>query len=186
MPANPGRPPFPPAAGCGMDRLDEFLRLHRDHQRRVAVYVRTLVPNRHDADEVLQETYLQLWRKFHLFEPGTNFPAWACKVALRQAIAWRKRRAGRVALFGPEALEAVAAEAAPHDPDRAVQLERCLGKLPARYREVLRMRYADGLEIDEMAAALGRTSGAVYRELSRIRQTLWECVSRATAEEQRR
>ena len=51
-------------------RIDEFVRLLAQNQRRLFLYVRTLVPNHADAEEVLQNTNLVLWREFGTFEPG--------------------------------------------------------------------------------------------------------------------
>jgi RNA polymerase sigma-70 factor (ECF subfamily) len=174
------------ARAAAAARLETFIRLFTENRRRLALYVLGLTPNRHDAEELLQETHLVLWRKFDRFTPGTNFAAWACKVALRQAIAWQKRRRHDRLLLGPKVLAALAAEqaaAADRLDARLAVLERGVARLPARQREVLRLRYAEDCPIDEMARRLGRTPGAVYRELSRIRRGLMEYVTAALAEE---
>ena len=62
-------------------RTEEFMRLFTHHQRHVYGYIRGLVPSLVEAEEVLQQTNLLLWEKFDQFQPGTNFRAWACKVA---------------------------------------------------------------------------------------------------------
>lgn len=67
-----------------------FLPLWTQHQRRVFAYIFTLIPNRADAEDLLQETSLTLWEKFDDFEQGTDFVAWACQVAY-----WKVRNARR-------------------------------------------------------------------------------------------
>ena len=56
------------------------------HQRQIFSYIYILVPNRSDAEDLLQETSLVICEKFHEFEEGTDFVAWACQIAY-----WRIR-----------------------------------------------------------------------------------------------
>ena len=83
--------PVPPPDDSSSPQVDAFVRLLGQNQRRIFLYVMSLVPNWNDAEEIIQETNLVLWREFARFELGTNFTAWACKVALHQVLAWRKR-----------------------------------------------------------------------------------------------
>ncbi|GIW80385.1 MAG: hypothetical protein KatS3mg105_2192 [Gemmatales bacterium] len=167
-------------------RGDLFVRLLSQNQRRLYLYVMSLVPSRNDAEEVLQETNLVLWREFDRFEEGTNFAAWACRVALNQVLAWRKRRQRDRLCFSDAFLEAVAAEAdssADVLEDRAEALSRCLEKLPAHQRDLLNLRYTEQMDIEEVARRAERSTEAVYRALSRIRHALHDCVTRTLLQE---
>src|SRR5262249_45691288 len=129
------------------ERGEAFVRLLGQNQRRLFLYVMSLVPNVGDAEEILQETNLVLWREFDRFRPGTNFAAWACKVALHQVLAWRKRRQRDRLEFSPAFLEAVAEEAAAAADrldERSAALARCIDQLPARHRGWLPLRYFVG------------------------------------------
>ena len=164
------------------ESVDAFVRLLGQNQRRIFLYVMSLVPNWNDAEEIIQETNLVLWREFARFELGTNFTAWACKVALHQVLAWRKRVKRNRLEFSPAFLEAVADEASAAAEDleeRSQCLARCIERLPAERRQMLRMRYSDGLAIEAIARQLERTEEAVYRALepdppgtSRLRHAL--------------
>lgn len=167
------------------DRMDLFVQLLAANQRRVFLYIRTLVPNADDADEVLQNTNLVLWREFETFAEGTNFAAWACRVALNQVLAWRKKQQRDRLRFSDDLLLAVAQEVekrADQLEDRVLALTGCLEKLPPAQRDLIRMRYADGGSIDAVAGQAGRSVEATYRALSRIRHTLHDCVTRTLAE----
>lgn len=175
-----GQDPKPP------DRSEVFIRLLSQHQRRLFLYVMTLVPNGDDAEEIIQETNLVLWREFDRFEPGTNFAAWSCKVALNQVLAWRKRKQRDRLEFSPAFLEAVAEEAtaaADALEEQTGALARCLEKLPAHHRDLLRLRYSEDQDVETIARQLGRSADAVYRMLSRIRHALHTCVTRALTPE---
>jgi RNA polymerase sigma factor (sigma-70 family) len=93
-------------------RVEEFVRLLGQNQRWLLIYVTSLVPVWSDTEEVIQETNLVLWREFDRFESGTNFTAWAFRVALNQVLAWRKRRRRDRLEFSPAFLEVVAAATA--------------------------------------------------------------------------
>jgi RNA polymerase sigma-70 factor (ECF subfamily) len=176
--ADPDLAPVPP------EKVEQFVRLLGQHQRRLFLYVMSLVPHYGDAEEVLQETNLVLWREFDRFQPGSNFAAWACRIALNRVLAWRKRRQRDRLQFCDAFLTAVAAEADARDDDldeRSHQLARCIDRLPPRHRDLLRLRYGENQPIDAIAGTLRRTADAVYRALSRIRHTLHECVTKELA-----
>lgn len=169
-----------PAGNPSAERIDAFVRLLGQNQRRVFLYVMTLVPNWNDAEEIVQETSLVLWREFDQFQLGTNFAAWACKVAFHQVLAWRKKKQRDRLEFSPAFMEAVAEEAATAADgleERSQALAGCIGKLPDVQREMLHLRYSEGLSIETIAKQVDRTVEAVYRALSRIRQTIHACVS---------
>lgn len=169
-------------------RVDEFVRLLSQNQRRLFVYVHTLVPNHADAEEVLQNTNLVLWREFDTFELGTNFAAWACRVALNQVLAWRKKRQRDRLQFSDTLLTAVAEEtddASDALEERSRILAGCLEKLPAEQRELIRLRYTEDGPIESVAAKARRSVEATYRALSRVRHVLHECVTRSLARENR-
>jgi RNA polymerase sigma-70 factor, ECF subfamily len=163
------------------DRAEEFVFLLARHERQLGAYVMTMVPHPQDADDILQEAKVVMWRHFAKFESGTNFGAWARKVAFHQVLAYRKRKHRDRLDFSEEFLSAVADEAelgAPRLELRERALYDCIAKLPADQGEVLRLRYQDALSLDDMAARLGRTVCALYRQLSRVRQVLHECVTK--------
>ena len=162
-------------------RVEEFLALVARHQRRLSLFVHGLVHNPADAEDILQETSLVLWREFDKFEPGSNFGGWACTVAFHQVMAWRKKRQRDRLVFSDEFLTAVAKELMDDDrhEERAKALAACAEKLPPHHRELLRKRYTDGRSVEELSAAMGRNPDAVYRMLSRIRQALYDCTAKA-------
>ncbi len=164
------------------DRAEEFVYQLARHERMVAAYVMTLVPHVQDADDILQESKIVMWRHFAKFQTGTNFGAWARKIAFHQILAHRKRCKRDRLEFSDEFINAIANEAdssAEHLDRRERLLNDCIAKLGDDHREVVHLRYQDGLDLEAMAARLGRTVTALYRQLSRIRQTLHECVTKS-------
>lgn len=175
-------------AGPPSERVEAFVQLLGQNQRRIFLFVMSMVPNYSDAEEIIQETNLVLWREFDQFRPGTNFAAWACRVALNQTLAWRKRKRRDRLEFSEAFLQAVADEAsaeADRLEERARLLARCIEKLPERHRVLLRFRYGEGRAVDAIGRDLGRSADAVYRTLSRIRHSLHECVTHSLTQGER-
>lgn len=164
------------------ERVDAFVRLLGQNQRRLYLYVMSLVPDRTEAEDILQETNLVLWREFQRFEEGTNFTAWACRVAFNQVLSWRKRRQRDRLEFSEAFLAAVAEELsdeAERLEERSRLLGRCLERLPPHHRNLVRLRYTEGASVERIAEQVKSSVEGVYRMLSRIRQALHECVQQS-------
>jgi RNA polymerase sigma-70 factor (ECF subfamily) len=143
-----------------------------------------MVPHPADADDILQEAKVVMWRHFAKFERGTNFAAWARKVAFHQVLAFRKRKHRDRLDFSEDFLRTVSEEVERHSDQierRERLLHECVAKLTPEHRETLHLRYHENLSLEEMAARLSRTVGALYRLLSRVRHALHECVTRSLA-----
>ena len=166
------------------DRTTEFLTLLTQHDRALGGYVGALVHSSADADDILQQTKLVMWREFGNFEPGTNFLAWARKIAFHQILTYRRTKKKEHLPLDEDVLEALHHEVSrlsdTHD-DRREALQTCLHKLPTEHRQLVLLRYYEDLDIDQVADRIRSTSGAVYRALSRVRYTLLDCVERELA-----
>lgn len=163
------------------DHAELFIQLLAEHERRLAAYVMTFVSSAPDADDILQETKIWLWRSFDQFEIGTNFGAWARQAAfyrIQQFI--RKRGAERKRLvFSDACLEQLAEtfeQNIQHKEDRTDRLSDCVAKLSPSHRQVLALRYGEELMVEDIASRVERTVAATYRVLSRIRLVLRDCV----------
>jgi RNA polymerase sigma-70 factor (ECF subfamily) len=165
---------------------DQFLRLYAEHEPSLHGYVRSLVPTRDDAREVMQEVAVALWRKFADLGRREEFRPWAFGVARMEVMAWRRDRGRDRHFFGEEAMTIIAGQSEQMAPRLDVQheaLEECLGKLPTDQRALVRSAYAPGVRIDLLAAQQGRSAMALYKTLHRIRLALVECTRAALARE---
>lgn len=168
-------------AAPGADRTQEFLELLTRHDRALGVYVYSLVQGPHDADDILQQTKMILWRCFDQFESGTNFLAWARKTAFHQVLTHRRQKKREATPLSDEILELLHDEVSKLSDagdGRREALRACVGKLPAAHRQLVTLRYYEDMEIDGVAERIRSTAGAVYRALSRIRLSLMNCVEK--------
>lgn len=165
---------------------DEFIRSFTQSQRPLFLFILPLVGNPSDADEVLQETNLVIWSKWNQFEEGTNFLAWGRAIARLEVFRFRRTRGRKLCFLQDDILEIVADKTATMNDDtylRQEALALCITQLRAKDRELIQMRYAPGVNGDQVAEMLGRPANSVYQSLGRIRRVLMECVRHRLAEE---
>lgn len=165
-----------------MDTGPEFVQLLTRHQRPLYGYIMTMMPHATEADDVLQETNLALMRKAADFEEGTNFLAWACRVAYYEALNQYRRRKREHQLMADESvLEDVAERAgqrAGEFDERLVALRSCLQRINPKHRELLDSFYGEELSIEHMSERHGRSNSGLRVTLHRIRATLMDCIQR--------
>lgn len=165
---------------------DQFLRLYVSHEEALLGFVRTLVPSREDAREVMQEVAVVLWQKVSELDDLANFRPWAFAVARFKAMAWLRDRSRDRLVFDDDVLELLADEVTEHadvyEAERRA-LEACVAKLDPAQRKLLDAAYAPGARIDALAAAAGRSPMSFYKALHRIRLALMNCTQRLLAQE---
>ena len=165
------------------DRTTQFLELLNAHDRALCLYVYGLVPKDSEAEDILQQTKMLLWKHFSDFELGTHFLAWARKTAFHQVLTHRRKKKREHVPLEEEALEALSAAVAELSEQSSARHEAvriCVSRLPAEHRQLIQLRYFQEMEIPDIAQKIERTEGAVYRALSRVRMTLMECVQKQT------
>lgn len=165
----------------GSRDADEFVRLMTEHQGRLFAYIFSLIGDPDAANDVLQEANIVLWRDAKEFRPGSNFKAWAFRVAHFQVMAWRQRQIRDRLVFEDDMMEVLAFAARDTDAAfdaRQERLEGCLQKLQPAHREMIRKRYAEGTALQQIADERGMTANAVMQALFRIRQSLMNCVAK--------
>jgi len=168
-------------------RAERFVRLLATCQRRVFLYALGLVHNAADAEEILQETNLVLWRKFDQYEPGTDFASWACRIAYFEVLKFRERQARQQRLFTSEFIESLAVDSQESLDDldaRRDALAACLEKLRNNDRQLVLRRYQERATTRGVAEALGRSVQGTRKSLHRIRMTLLACIERTLAAEE--
>lgn len=142
----------------------------------------SIVGNGNDADDVIQEVCVVLWKNYDDFEQGTNFKKWACTVAFNVAKAFaRKRRRRRGYGMSDHALMRVAQIQAGGSELLELQrdvLQDCMQKLSDEERHFLFNCYRHSSTLAKHARDLGMSIGTVYSKVKRLRRRLVECVQR--------
>tara|TARA_R110002049_G_scaffold285698_4_gene467152 strand:+ start:341993 stop:342529 length:537 start_codon:yes stop_codon:yes gene_type:complete len=152
------------------------------HQQAVLAFVLSLEPAIHDAEEIVQETFVTASRKASTWTAGTNFFAWACAIARFQTLSFQRdrgRQNGRLAKDVVELLAEHAEEDFSVFQGRVMALRRCLKELAPKSRELINLRYHAGQMPEQIAAEIDWTVNSVRVALTRARTMLRECLGRS-------
>jgi RNA polymerase sigma-70 factor (ECF subfamily) len=165
------------------NRTEAFVSLFAQSQYEIYGFVLTLVPNRADADDVMQTTSIVLWRKFEQFLPGTSFVAWACQIARLEVQNFRRVKGRDRLVFDDALLQSVGnLRLSMSDELEAHRglLRDCITKLRLDDRELIRRCYGKrAATAKSVAIEMGKPVNTVYKALIRIRRGLYDCVRRA-------
>lgn len=123
-----------------------------------------------DAMDICQEVLLKLLTDQRAFPDQGQERAWVVRLAVNQCKNWKKSAWFRHRAPLEEGLH-LAVEAP--EPEADTLLEQ-IRRLPAKYRQVLYLRYYEGYEVQEIARLLGRSPGLVSTHLARARIKLRE------------
>ncbi|GAA3548978.1 sigma-70 family RNA polymerase sigma factor [Nonomuraea rosea] len=197
-----------PADPDGAGRDEGFARLSEPFRRELLAYCYRMLGSVHDAEDVLQETYLQAWRGYAGFEGRSSLRTWMYRIATRaclKALEGNGRRPLPSGLGGPSDDPDDPARArlpavpwlqpapdllfgtAPADPAAVVEARQtmrlgfvaALQYLPGRQRAVLILRDVLAWRAGEVAALLGTTTAAVNSALQRARAQLGQIAPTA-------
>jgi len=166
---------------------DEFVLLLTASQPALYACILSLLPDRTAAQDVLQETNLTLWYKANEFETGTNFMAWASRIARYHVFNHRRKMSRDRLVFDDELFAELSARQSEQieEAHRYVgPLRKCLQVLSDEHRALLRQRYSPHGSVQQIAEQRKQTIGAVSQQLYRIRESLLNCVSRRLMQEE--
>jgi RNA polymerase sigma-70 factor (ECF subfamily) len=144
----------------------------------------SILHSRSEAEDAVQETYLQALKSFDRFTPGTNCRAWLFRILFHVISHQRRKWFGRLIFSEREELEQTAVYVEPVaeqlTDDELIQAFR---KLPQQFAEVVMLADVQEFSYKEIQETLGIPAGTVMSRLSRGRQLLRvhlaECGARA-------
>ena len=153
----------------------DFETLVRRHNQRLYRAARAITRHDEDAEDVLQQAWLSVYRHLGQFRGDAAFSTWATRIAVNEALAFARRR--------PQLAE-VGDTPDTRTPERAVDraelgklLEQCMDTIPQGSREVLVLRDVLEMNTAETAASLGISEEAVRVRLHRARAAVAAAVT---------
>lgn len=158
------------AAAAGGDLL-AFERIYGRHVARIHSLCRRMIGD-HEADDACQEVFLRAWRKIGHFRGESAFGTWLYRLAVNLILGRREtvgRREGRFVGRDPADMPLAAPRARP---DLRVDFETAIARLPDGARKVFVLHDIEGYTHEEIAAAMGVTTGTTKSQLHRARMTL--------------
>ncbi len=145
-------------------------------------FAQRFLGDRDDAEDVVQETFVRVWRKRDSYTPPSRFSTWIYTIAsnlaktrLRRLSLWRFVRLGSPRADGPEydlPDDGAGPDGAAESMLREERIQEALKSLPVRYREVIVLRDIQQLSYEEIVAITGSAMGTVKSRINRARAVL--------------
>lgn len=157
-----------------------FELLMRRYNERIYRAARAIVRDEQEAEDVMQQAYVNAFTHLHQFNGAARFSTWLTRIAINESLA-RVRRRGRYQTFDDELsnVEPFMSRNVPANPERQAftgelrgLLEWAIDTLPDGMREVFVLREVEGLRTSEVAEALDVSEDVVKTRLSRGRAAL--------------
>jgi RNA polymerase sigma-70 factor (ECF subfamily) len=156
-------------------RVEDFEAAAMPHFPDLYRTARALAQNTGEAEDLVQEVYLQAWKSFHRFETGTNCRAWLFKILFHRLHHFRRgwAKAAKVEAFeNPEDQDSIMAETPVPQEIRDEDVLEALGRVPIEFREVVLLADAQEFSYKEIAETMKLPLGTVMSRLSRGRKLL--------------
>jgi RNA polymerase sigma-70 factor (ECF subfamily) len=162
--------------------LDAFSSLVKRYHGHVRACLAVRLDDGHEAEDLAQDAFVTAYHKLHEFDLDRPFGPWVRTIAFnRLRNHWRKHRAEPVG--GNEELKSLVDEqiglqhSVDYESDTLVALRTCLGKLPNTMRELLELRYNQGLAVAELTERQGCNHSTLTMRLHRMREQLRLCIA---------
>ncbi|HEY3899413.1 MAG TPA: sigma-70 family RNA polymerase sigma factor [Chthoniobacter sp.] len=172
---------FPPSPSS-----EQFITLLNAAHGRLLGFLRVMLGNNADAEDVLQRASMTIWKKFGDYDPAKDFFTWASSFAFYEAKNFQRVAARSRLHFDDELLERLAEERLTDLDQREARLaamDRCIEELDRPGRELVREFYLNKTEIADLAGRLGRAPQTLYNKLNALRRLLADCMKRRLGQE---
>ena len=161
------------------NKTSRFMTYLVEYQQRILAVILYLMPNKVDANDVLQETLSEMWNKFDSFEEGTSFLAWGIKIAKYKVMTFQRKNYNSKLCFSSSTLEMLDEEVQVGQnnyDDQLEMLNSCLKKLSVKEREYLNLRYAKNMTFKKIAERFNISIQGIFKAVSGIQARLLICI----------
>lgn len=163
------------------NRRERMARHWLASEHAIRAYIAGAIDSFTDREDLLQQVALTVARRFEEFEEDRAFLPWALWLAKSRIIDFYRSRGRQPQFLSDDLLEKYAEvliERQKAISARREALEHCFEKLPAPSQSLIRMKYHEGLKIDQIAETIRSTPASVRVTLFRIRNALADCIER--------
>jgi RNA polymerase sigma-70 factor, ECF subfamily len=166
-----------------LENPDNFLYIAKRYEEKLLRYIIRIsgVP-REDAEDILQNVFIKTYRSLNGFDRSLKFSSWIYRIAHNQVVSeWRKRKARPEGSSVPLDFGNLNFFAGELDISEEVdggflkeRVNKILEKLDSKYKEVLILRFFEGLDYSEIADVLKKPDGTVATLLNRAKKNFKE------------
>ena len=140
----------------------ELLSLYKE---RLYCHIRKIVISHADADDVLQNTFIKVYRSIDKFKGDSKLYSWLYRIATNESITHINKNAKRLQISNEEhqnnAINNLTADVYFEGDEIQIKLQKAVATLPQKQQLVFNMRYFDAMKYKDMSQALETSEGAL-------------------------
>lgn len=142
-----------------------FQELVSQYQRPLYAHIRNLVLNHEDADDVLQNTFIKVYRNLNGFKGESKLFSWMYRIATNEALTFLQQKSKRFQTTNEDYLmqqtEKMQADEYFDGDEIQLKLQKAIATLPEKQQLVFKMKYFEELKYEEISEILGTTVGGL-------------------------
>ncbi|MCX2482625.1 RNA polymerase sigma factor [Pedobacter sp. MR2016-24] len=146
-------------------RNEAFNLLISKYQEKIYWHVRRLVIDHDDADDLVQEVFIKVWKNLEKFRSDSKLYTWIYRIATNESITFlnKKKQQNNTPFdeVSEELAESLVASSYFNGDKIQMKLQQALLTLPEKQRLIFNMKYFDDLKYDEISEILGTSVGAL-------------------------
>ena len=153
-----------------------FAELMRAYHAYVCAIVIGIVKNSHDAEEVVQDTFLSAYRGLAQLEDSAKFKSWLAEIARNRARNWLRKQRDKTVSLDEVSEDILQTQDSPDEQlmrqEQRELIRRIMETLPQKDKEIARAFYLEGASYNELTSTHGLSDKAISFRLSRARRQL--------------
>lgn len=165
---------------CRRGDSRSFGDLYQQYARSMYSTCYRIVNNTAEAEDILQESFIEAFSHLDEFEQRSSFGAWLKRIVVNRCINYLKKKRLPLIVVDEERLDAMASPAEdPGDHDitlRVAEVKKAIQQLPHGYRTVLSLYLLEGYDHEEIADILGVAASTTRTQYIRARQKLLQLI----------
>ena len=144
---------------------EAFRELISDYKERLYWHIRNMVKDHDDADDVLQNTFLKVYRNIRQFKGDSKLYSWIYRIATNEAITFLNKKARRLQITSEDLqnliIDNLESDVYFEGDEIKLKLQKAIATLPDKQQQVFNMKYFEELKYREMAEILETSEGAL-------------------------
>jgi len=137
----------------------------RKYQKRVYWHIRKIVIGHDDADDVVQNVFIKVWKSLEGFKEESQLFTWLYRVATNESLNWLKQKKDNLKVSFDDVSQGLSQTLADdhyfHGDEIQRKLQQAILTLPEKQRIVFNMKYYDEIKYEEMSQILETSVGAL-------------------------
>lgn len=142
-----------------------FNLLIQKYQQKIYWHIRRLVINHEDADDLVQETFVKVWKNLHNFRSDSQLYTWIYRIATNESITFLNKKKNKHSIpldeLNTELAESLASSSYFNGDRIQRKLQEAVLTLPEKQRIIFNMKYFDDMKYEEISEVLGTSVGAL-------------------------